>query len=981
MASINKDKIAETAQKYLKKNQFSKAIAELKKIVDADPSDMRYWKKIGDIQVRAGDKDGAVETYLKVSDDFTKQGFYSKALAILQQIQSMDPNIPEVYLKLADVYIATEFTPDALYQLEKLCRIYENKGDIDNHLIALNKMADIDPSKVIHRVHLAETYSKLGRKREAAQNFSKVADFLFAEGKDSDFIKVAERLLWHDPDDAKVIKRLANAYLKVGNSQKIMKRLLQIYQNNPDDTETLHLLARVFMDSDKKEKAVFVYKELAKLHSHMGKNDEAEAIYKRILEIDEDDPDARKFIYGEQEISNIEEISGVEEISGIEEMPGEDSDVHEMGDDLEEIEEDDLIMMEESKENEDHKLLDESEAFLRYGLVEKAVDNLKIISNKDSERFFIVSKEIAVKKGQKNEALELLKRLSNLSFNTDRKKSGDFASEALEIEPGIQWAMDIINSQTARNKPMTTMEIAATLDLDEALDMLDEIGAPGDSMESELLLDESWTTQAQVHSDDEIKEAISKKDSKPVEDQFSDDEDFEKMLVALKGLTTGEIPVYDDDSLVDDEDSDSQNDIVLDTSHFGVDDFSMEMDELADLQEASQSFIRIRELSQDEIRLDSMHSPQPQIEVEESSLTASAIPEIDDNEAFDDFNFGVFEEPSGKIEAPAATSEKAPGEFGFEPTLDSYEKLMNFSERVKSELSGFEHNEDTGSEKEAPSKAILTPEPVPLSDEALEALNEIDFFIETDLIDDALAAAQELFASNPHPDVKAKLKQVLELIGADDEEEHTPVVAIPNIPEAMPGRTSNAEPDISEFEPDIELNLGELSSDENLDLNLDLNLDFNEEEVTAIQGLDLLKSGIPENASRVEESVRIETGSAIGDANTHFDLGLAYKEMGLTNQAIEEFKHAMESPGAKIKSMIMISKCHLELGEKMKASNELKAALHSDSINPDEELDIYFELGKIYLEMNDKEEASYYLKKVVRKDPDYRGVNKLLTEL
>ncbi|MBN2725718.1 MAG: hypothetical protein JXR95_16760 [Deltaproteobacteria bacterium] len=978
MASFNKEKVAENAQKFLKKNQLRKALTEYKKIVENDPTDMRYWKKIGDLQVRSGDKAGAIETYLRVSDDFFKNGFFSKALAILKQIQSMDPTIPEVYTKLADVYASTDLAPDALFQLEKLCRIYENSGDIDKLITTLEKMAEIDPGKIVHRIHLAETYSKLGRKREAALNFRKVADFLFEQNNETDFIRVAERLLYHDPDDIKTIKRLAESYLKTNNAQKVLKKLLQIYQSNPDDIETLHLLARVFLSSGKSDKAIFIYKELAKLHVQLGNKDKSNVVWKRILEIDPDDTDARKVIYGEEEEISVP-IEAIE-IEDIEDT-NEPSFVELEEDEI--IEVDDLIEVEdevEDKEIESTKLLDESEAFLKYGLFDKAEDNLEKISDKESIRFLDISKEIAVRKGKKTQAIDLLKVLANKTFNSDRKKSVGYATEALMIQPDLNWAEDIMNAQTARSKPMSTLEIAAALDMDDALDMLDEIGInPMELDADDILLDSAFKSKdIQIHSDEEVEAAVSEKEKNLKNSQNiytigdpDEENDLDEMLEALKNLTTGDLPEYsEDESSVD---SVPVNDIVLDTSGFEIEDFSIEMDELAALQEASQSFIRINELSKEEIRLDSLRG-KPENQEADSSI--DDIPMEVENEAsfsdidpFEDFSLGDLDDstPAGEI-SNTETKTPRPEDSQFEPSMDSYEKLMSFSDRVRTELSDFT-TEDTGSGNE-PAPVADTPDEEPeLSAEAQEAINEIDFFLDMDLIDDALLAARELYSRNNHSQIRQKLNDILVMAGEEPEPDTEKNSENPHISEKL---------EISELEPVIESESSAVSEEE------DLAFDFNDEEVTAIQELDFLKEHSDDETIRTDsknESVRIETETPVGDANTHFDLGLAYKEMGLINQALEEFKLAMEAPGAYVKSSIMIAKCMLEQGEVSKAANELKAVLHSDSINPDEELDIYFELGKIYSDLDDKNEALYYFKKIVRKDPDYRGVNRFISEL
>ena len=71
----------------------------------------------------------------------------------------------------------------------------------------------------------------------------------------------------------------------------------------------------------------------------------------------------------------------------------------------------------------------------------------------------------------------------------------------------------------------------------------------------------------------------------------------------------------------------------------------------------------------------------------------------------------------------------------------------------------------------------------------------------------------------------------------------------------------------------------------------------------------------------------------------------------------------------------------MELGESSKAANELKRALHIENLDPTEEVDLYFELGKIYENLNDPSEAKYYYRKVLKRDENYRGIKEILDRI
>jgi tetratricopeptide (TPR) repeat protein len=121
-------------------------------------------------------------------------------------------------------------------------------------------------------------------------------------------------------------------------------------------------------------------------------------------------------------------------------------------------------------------------------------------------------------------------------------------------------------------------------------------------------------------------------------------------------------------------------------------------------------------------------------------------------------------------------------------------------------------------------------------------------------------------------------------------------------------------------------------------------------------------------------SVVLEKPVEDDDADTHFDLGLAYKEMGLYGEAILAFDKVMSAPGREVQCRLMIGLCHREQNNLSEAINQFKAALYVDGIGAAEKFDLYYEIGSTYEGLQDPQEALYYYEMVHKKQPDYRDV-------
>src|SRR5438876_6879869 len=140
--AINKNKVMEAAQKLVEKGQTDKAIKEYLKVVQEDPKDVRVWLKIGDLYAKKGAKSEATETYMKVAQFYSEQGFYLKAVAVYKQILKIDGRLIDVNLKLADVYRQLGLLSDAMQQYELVAAFYHREGKTKEALKTIKDLVE-----------------------------------------------------------------------------------------------------------------------------------------------------------------------------------------------------------------------------------------------------------------------------------------------------------------------------------------------------------------------------------------------------------------------------------------------------------------------------------------------------------------------------------------------------------------------------------------------------------------------------------------------------------------------------------------------------------------------------------------------------------------------------------------------------------------------------------------------------------------------
>ena len=330
MGKINRAKVIASAHKYLSKGDLKRAIREYDKVLREDPSDIRTKLKVADLLFRMGEKTRATEAFEEVADFYASQGFLLKAVAVFKQVQKLRPHDVEVHLSLAALYQQIGLVNDAIGQYKEAITLQDKQGFVLDRLKTAQKMLELDPENAQLRVALAEDFSREGMIEEAVHEFRAAADILKDAGLTEEWVEVAERLLYHQPDDFDMSRELASHYSSRQDSLKALTRLQVCFKDRPGDPEVLDLLGQVFEFSGQPQKAVAVLKSLAQVYDRTGLIRERDEVHKRILALSPGDQSARAAL----QFAQPEEVeSGVE--LEFESSPASDRGEILMDDDLE----------------------------------------------------------------------------------------------------------------------------------------------------------------------------------------------------------------------------------------------------------------------------------------------------------------------------------------------------------------------------------------------------------------------------------------------------------------------------------------------------------------------------------------------------------------------------------------------------------------------------------------------------------------------
>ncbi len=132
--------------------------------------------------------------------------------------------------------------------------------------------------------------------------------------------------------------------------------------------------------------------------------------------------------------------------------------------------------------------------------------------------------------------------------------------------------------------------------------------------------------------------------------------------------------------------------------------------------------------------------------------------------------------------------------------------------------------------------------------------------------------------------------------------------------------------------------------------------------------LTQFKKGIEEN---IDEA----------DAHAHYDLGVAFKEMGLLDEAISEFQKALRSDDTRLRAAESLGLCFYEKGQLQVAATVMRRAVDADKGGDEAKIGLLYWLGRCEEEQSKTAEALVYYQRAFAVDINFQDVGQRLSAL
>jgi tetratricopeptide (TPR) repeat protein len=262
---FNKQKALSAAEKFVQQGKLQNAIAEYDKILKNDTKDLTVNNTIGDLYARMGDTAKAIECFKTVGDAYAAQGFTVKGIAMYKKITKLHPSL-DASLKLAELYTQQGLFNDARAQYLQVAEDFMKNGDLEQAVRLFQKVLEMDPENVPMRIKLAEVYVRLGKKKEAWEIFSAAAEALRARGALAAAEDILKRMLVLDPGNSYVLLLRGRAALESDDP----KGAIEYLEKAPDldsHPEALRDLLKAYLQIGTLAKAGPVAEKLLTVHN------------------------------------------------------------------------------------------------------------------------------------------------------------------------------------------------------------------------------------------------------------------------------------------------------------------------------------------------------------------------------------------------------------------------------------------------------------------------------------------------------------------------------------------------------------------------------------------------------------------------------------------------------------------------------------------------------------------------------------------
>ncbi len=214
---IDRAATLKNAEKLLRQGKVEAAIAEYVRVVEDQPRDWNTANTLGDLYVRAGQTDKAVEQFTRIADSLSDEGFLPKAGALYKKILKIRPDHEHALIQGAEIAASQGLLADARAYLNTVFERRRARGDQRGAAQARIRLGSLDPADFEARANAARARVEINDAAGALRDLKEIAAELAEKGREADAVEVLREAALIDPEDEEIRERLLKVYIAAGD--------------------------------------------------------------------------------------------------------------------------------------------------------------------------------------------------------------------------------------------------------------------------------------------------------------------------------------------------------------------------------------------------------------------------------------------------------------------------------------------------------------------------------------------------------------------------------------------------------------------------------------------------------------------------------------------------------------------------------------------------------------------------------------------
>lgn len=251
--AIDREATLKQADKLIRQGKLDGAIAGYVRLIEEQPQDWTTINALGDLYLKAGSNDKAIEQYIRVADHQFAEGFFQKSAALYKKALKLQPDQEHILMQLAEIGERQGKFVDAKQYLKQVAKQRRERGESRAAAECILRLGSLPEADLESKVAAVQAAQQIGDGFRAVELLKEAAQILEKGKKRNEALQLLAEAAEIDPFDAELRVTLAREFLAIGQPKRA--RAYLSFETAGDDVELLLALATLEFADGREEDA------------------------------------------------------------------------------------------------------------------------------------------------------------------------------------------------------------------------------------------------------------------------------------------------------------------------------------------------------------------------------------------------------------------------------------------------------------------------------------------------------------------------------------------------------------------------------------------------------------------------------------------------------------------------------------------------------------------------------------------------------